>query len=533
MRNFAIGLVCSFPLLLTGCGGDSPSDFANAQPSLPKPAEFHLLGIEKAQIPEKNALRFTWDGETKGNSYTVCLKDVTKENHCAPLATGKEVNLLEARLASLLDGAKKTYFILATNSQGSTKSTERTIEPDLINSLIQNIHLEAGQENEYFGSNIAISEDGLTMVVGAPRIDSLSLERMSQGESKLNAPSAYVYKKENSKWVRKQQLSDPDIIEFANNVDISADGKTIAIAIRFIENDIKGEFVQTYNKKDNGLWKQSPDLMLLGSMDRKVTPLSLNENGTKIAVGRSDRTEVINLDISMRSVVVPHSALATTLKLRGDQLFFADKIASNPALGEYSKQGMVKIFEWNGTQWSQSTEIRPADPQDFMDFGASITVNKEGTLLAVGAPKKAHLDQQASGAVYLYKKTGSNWDPVAVEPLVPTDATAFDHFGYSVAFNPDATQLVVGAIDEDSNGKGLSEATNENATNSGAAYLFAMDNGTWNQTLQIKAPDRYFHDKFAAALAWSGKDELVITAPYRDTRDTSGSTKNSGAIYVY
>ena len=111
---------------------------------------------------------------------------------------------------------------------------------------------------------------------------------------------------------------------------------------------------------------------------------------------------------------------------------------------------------------------------------------------------------------------------------------AFDHFGYSVAFNPDATQLVVGAIDEDSNGKGLSEnATSENTTNSGAAYLFTSVNGTWDQTLKIKAPNRYFHDKFAAALAWSGKDELVITAPYRDTRDESGTKPNTGAIYVY
>ena len=530
MRSFAIGLVCSFPLLLTGCGGDSPSDLANAQPSpvLQKPGEFHLLGIEQAQIPEKKALRFTWDGETKGNSYTVCLMDVTKDNDCAPLATGKEVNVLEARLASLLDGAKETYFILATNSQGSTKSTEKTIEPDLINSLIQNIHLEAGQENEYFGSNIAISEDGLTMVVGAPRIDSLSLARMSQGESKLNASSAYVFKKENSKWVQKQQLSDPYMIEFANNVDISADGKTIAIAARYIEDE--DEVVRTYNE-NNGRWESAAELIVLGPVVRKVRPLSLNEDGTKLAVGLSAQTEVYNT-FNMSKVPVPHSGLATTLKLRGNQLFFADKIASNPELGEFTKQGMVKIFELNGTEWSQPKEIRPDNVQDFMDFGASITVNKEGTLLAVGAPKKDSSNEQESGAVYIYKKNGSDW--LLAKELIPTDVAAFDHFGYSVAFNPDATQLVVGAIDEDSNGKGLSEnATSENTTNSGAAYLFTSVNGTWDQTLKIKAPNRYFHDKFAAALAWSGKDELVITAPYRDTRDESGTKPNTGAIYVY
>lgn len=72
-----------------------------------------------------------------------------------------------------------------------------------------------------FGYSVAISGDGTTIAVAAPRRD---IGRC------FNCGVIYVYKYTDGNWVLDDRLRDPDRVSFAmlgNNLSISHDGKTI------------------------------------------------------------------------------------------------------------------------------------------------------------------------------------------------------------------------------------------------------------------------------------------------------------------
>jgi len=78
-----------------------------------------------------------------------------------------------------------------------------------------------------------------------------------------------------------------------------------------------------------------------------------------------------------------------------------------------------------------------------------------------------------SGAVYLFRRVAGQWKQIAYVKGSNTDA--FDEFGSSVALNRDGTILAVGARAEDSAAKGLNGNQKDNsADESGAVYVFSL-----------------------------------------------------------
>ncbi len=148
-----------------------------------------------------------------------------------------------------------------------------------------------------------------------------------------------------------------------------------------------------------------------------------------------------------------------------------------------------------------------------------------------------------SGAVYVYKKNGSSWVQEAY--LKPSNAGTTDSFGSAVAIDGDT--IVVGARLEDSNtttvwGNGSAPQDN-NAQNSGGAYVFQFLNGQWTQTMFLKAKNSESEDQFGASISISG-DLIAVGAPFEDSSqttisnfpaniDVNNSAANRGAVYIF
>jgi T5SS/PEP-CTERM-associated repeat protein len=110
-------------------------------------------------------------------------------------------------------------------------------------------------------------------------------------------------------------------------------------------------------------------------------------------------------------------------------------------------------------------------------------------------------------------------------------ASQDDLFGQAVAVFEDAL-LVVGVPGEDSNATGIDgDRTNDNAPNSGAAYVFAprvvFGTNIWAEQAYLKAGNSGPGDAFGHAVAMSG-ELIVIGAPGDDS-----SAPDSGAAYVF
>jgi hypothetical protein len=104
-----------------------------------------------------------------------------------------------------------------------------------------------------------------------------------------------------------------------------------------------------------------------------------------------------------------------------------------------------------------------------------------------------------------------------------------DYFGLRVAISGDT--MVVGAYGEDSTATGVNGPINNNdAPDSGAAYVFVRTGPNWTQQVYLKASNSGDGDYFGLAVAICG-DTIVIGAPYED--GNSDSAPNSGAAYVF
>ena len=144
--------------------------------------------------------------------------------------------------------------------------------------------------------------------------------------------------------------------------------------------------------------------------------------------------------------------------------------------------------------------------------GHSVSIS--GTKAIVGAPDRI-LSSNATGAAYILSLDGTTWTQ-GPSPLIlsASDGQADDQFGYSVGISGD--RAIVGAYAEDAGG-----------SNAGAAYVYSLQSGTWQQDAKLVAGNAGANDNFGFSVAISG-DTAVIGAYQEDTK-----ASNAGAAYVF
>ncbi len=221
-----------------------------------------------------------------------------------------------------------------------------------------------------------------------------------------------------------------------------------------------------------------------------------------------------------------------------------------------SDSGAVYVFRRTGTIWTQEAYIKPSFPDANDNFGWSVSIHED--TLVIGAYSEdsnqstiSHSSEMGSsnntltdsGAAYVYKRTGSNWQPEAF--IKASNASSNSNFGSSVAVSGDT--IVISAHAEDGNGSTVvNSATAPSAsgsTNSGAAYIYKRSNGIWQQEAYIKAPNRVSGDAFGRNVNLDG-NQLVVCANQNSSSSTiinddpttlptdTGST-DSGSCYIY
>ncbi len=178
-------------------------------------------------------------------------------------------------------------------------------------------------------------------------------------------------------------------------------------------------------------------------------------------------------------------------------------------------------------------------------FGQSVSVS--GDTVVVGAYQESsnatgvngnqsNNSAPYSGAAYVFVRNGTSWTQQAY--LKASNTETVDHFGYAVSVSGDT--IVVGAYFESSNATGVNgNQNNNNAHNSGAAYVFVRNGTTWTQQAYLKASNTGIDDYFGFSVSVSG-DTVVVGALGEGSNATgvngnqsNNSAGNSGAAYVF
>lgn len=216
--------------------------------------------------------------------------------------------------------------------------------------------------------------------------------------------------------------------------------------------------------------------------------------------------------------------------------------------------GAAYVFKRTGATWAQEAYLKAsnAEANDFFGYsvavaGDTVVVGAWGeasnqTTISNGTSASADNSAPYSGAVYVFKRTGTIWAQEAY--LKAPNAETDDHFGMSVAVAGDT--VVVGADREGSNQTTITNGTSASADNSapysGAAYVFKRTGTTWSHEAYLKASNAEAVDGFGISVAVNG--DTAVVGAYGEsskqttiTNDTTASGDNSasqaGAVYVF
>ena len=177
--------------------------------------------------------------------------------------------------------------------------------------------------------------------------------------------------------------------------------------------------------------------------------------------------------------------------------------------------GQVKLFCWNGPNdiWNNWGTLNGYANND--SFGHSISLNQDGSRLAVGAPYADPSSLSDAGEVRIYCHNGSQYVQLGTQPI--SGEVANDRVGYSLAINGDGNRVIVGApFSATSKGKAM-------------VYEYNSSSNTW-----IKLGQNISGENDGDRFGWSvsinnAGNRVVIGAPYSSPE----GKKYIGQTYVY
>jgi hypothetical protein len=337
--------------------------------------------------------------------------------------------------------------------------------------------------------------------------------------------------------------SDPQLSstpQLGWSVSMSADGNKFIAGARNADHSVTdggAAYIFTYNGTswDTGVKIVASDAQ---TSDYFGYSVSMSSDGTKVAVGAyyedagGAEAGAAYVFIYNGTAWVQQAKLVASDPGGGD--YFGNAVSMSGdgtkviagAWGEYAggtgHSGSAYIFTKqaaaSGGAWVQEAKIFASDKQASDYFGYSVSMNSNGTKVAVGAYAVDTVSPSYynHGCVYIYTYDGSTWGSEQI--LQASDKQTNDYLGWSVSMSGDGNKFIVGAKGEDTGG-----------ADAGAAYIFTYSSGSWDTGAKLVASDPGANDLFGYHVAMSSDGtKVLVGAPQQTTVIT-----NAGAAYQF
>ena len=316
---------------------------------------------------------------------------------------------------------------------------------------------------------------------------------------------------------------------------MSGDGLTIAFSVNTGTNT---SYIATYTSSGSTWMQSGSNIMFTSSgLPPANINVALNFNGTVLVISQpsySGSGSVVVYSYSGSSWSVRGSPI-TSLGINTD---FGTSVAINVdgtiiAIGApaaSSNAGTVQVWQWSGSAWVQlGANITFGTPNSF--FGASITLSHSGFVVAAGAP---YADSNF-GAVAIYSYNGSSWVQLGSN-IIGSSAI---YSGGSVQLSANGTMIAIGSAPYNYNGNALYGSGTLLTTNTGFVTMYQYTGSlTWVQSgnqLSGSSPT----DNFGTNIDMSGDGKiLIVSAPntgngYVNVYQYNGTfwLQNSATIY--
>ena len=287
----------------------------------------------------------------------------------------------------------------------------------------------------------------------------------------VQTESAYIYYFDGTSWAEEQRLTSSDGVPgdvFGISVSVSGD---VAVVGARRDDDLGTNSGSAYVFRFNGSeWEQQQKLTASDGTAYAEFGNAVAVDGDTIVVGA----------------------------FHGD--------------GRHPNTGAAYVYRRNHTTntWEQEPKLFASDGEPADQFGASVSVSGDVALVA------AYLDDYNGfadcGSVHIYRVGDATSELEQI--LTPSDAITEALFGFRVSV--DGEWAFVGAYGDDAAG-----------VDSGSAYVFRLEDTSWEEKQKLVASDGAAHDQFGAGVSVDG--EAAVVGAFRD--DTLAA--DSGSAYVY
>jgi hypothetical protein len=359
-----------------------------------------------------------------------------------------------------------------------------------------------------FGTDVAISADGDTAIVGTPGDDG-------------GRGAAWVYTREGSAWTQQsEKLTDgevtggslPETVAFGASVAISADGNTALVGG---PGDTAGRGAVWVFAREGSTWTQQGEKVIggeeegAGELGRSVAlsadgatalaggPLDAKGVGAAWALAREGATWAQQGAKLAGVHEAGHGQFGGSVALSGEG---DTALIGARADHSFLATGAAWVFVRTDSSWAQQGEkLTGAGATASAEFASSVALSDDGETALIGGVS----NEAGIGAAWAFTHEGSTWTQQGEKLTSGETASPPANFGSAVALSANGTKALIGASGD------TSEA--------GAAWVFASEGAGWvRQGAKLTGGGETGAAAFGASVALSDGAHVALIGGPRD-----------------
>lgn len=486
-------------LLLTACGGNSNK--SNSSSSLSSSSSSsHAFSSTPVTTPGSGAwpdvkisasgtksLKFDWTA-VNGATFYKLLKKADNTSTFTQVGADLTANTaVDSISVHLTDWVNSRYMVQACNNSGCQDSSVIVADSAML-SVITYVKASNTDANDWFGWSIAISGDGKTMAVGAPA-ESSNAAGVNGDQTSNTSPTSgavYVFTKVNGNWQQEAYLK-------ASNTEQPSDGVALP----------KPNFNARFGYQ-----------------------VALSTDGNTLAVSAINE-DSISVGVNCNPYDINYSSSASN-----SQGYVTRK--------QTTDIGAVYVFKRTNTQWAQQAYIKPLTAYFFGNtttaFGSSLALSGDGKTLAVGTATEG----TRSNGIESFSNQSSSVAFTCIDFSSQSSTSSTSDSSSSLSSSSSTS-----SSSSSSSISSTSSSATIGGTNSGAVYIYKLDDSGWKEEAYVKASDANAQDLFGTSIALSEDGNLMaVGAPGEDSKDSSANNDtfawdtatyilDNGGVYIF
>ena len=379
---------------------------------------------------------------------------------------------------------------------------------------------------DYNGYSVSMNSAGDRIAIGATYNDG----------NGADAGHVRIYEWDGTAWTQLGIDIDGEAANDKSGFSVSMNSIGDRVVIGAVNNDENGSYaghVRIY-EWDGTAWTQlGIDIDGEAADDKSGYSVSMNSAGDRIAIGARGNdgngtyaghvriyewngAAWTQLGTDIDGEAAYDKSGHVSMNATGNRVAIGARFNSGSAVSA----GHVRIYEWDGTAWTQlGTDIDGEGPHD--QSGNSVSINSSGNRVAIGAFNNDGTWNNGSGVstghaghVRIYEWDGTAWTQLGTD--IDGEAASDDN-GWSVSMNSAGDRVAIGAKGNDGNG-----------AYAGHVRIYEWDGTAWIQE-GTDIDGEAANDNSGYSVSMNAAGDRVVIGAYRN----DGNGIDAGHVRIY